>query len=169
MSPRRSSLRRPGRSSTCRPVAARPAGGVLQRAAQVTVLVTLGLLAAACGPQEGALTSLAVGDCFDDPAATVDLTAVPVVPCEEPHRYEVVGTELVPDRALPGVDLGELALEACADRFAAYVGVRPEASELRSAVLVPTPGGWEDGDREALCLATDPEVSLVGSVAGAAR
>lgn len=132
-------------------------------------LVGLGLLLVACGPQDGDVEALAVGDCFDEPAASIDLEAVPVVPCDEPHRYEVVGTVALPDSVGPGPGLEEAAVEACAAPFAAYLGVRPEESTLRSAALVPTMQGWEDGDREALCLVTDPDGSLVGSIAGAGR
>jgi hypothetical protein len=129
----------------------------------------IGLVLTACGLEEGAVAALAVGECFDEPAGQVGLTAVPVVPCEEPHRYELVGTVLLPDGAVPGVDLEAAALAACADPYTAYVGVAPEDSQLRSAALVPTVEGWADGDREALCLVTDPSASLVGSVAGAGR
>jgi len=129
----------------------------------------LALVLVACGPDEDAVAGLAVGDCFDEPATASDLSQVPVVPCEEPHRYEVVGSVLVPDTAQPGTDLEPVALAACSDSFDRYIGLPPEESELRPAVLTPTEDGWDDGDREALCLVTDPAASLVGSVAGAGR
>jgi hypothetical protein len=135
----------------------------------VLTVAVVALLLAACGPQEGAIAALAVGDCFDDPPSGVDLEVLPVVPCDEPHRFEVVGAVLVPDDARPGPGLEEVAVSACAGPFASYVGVEPEDSELRQAALVPTVEGWADGDREALCLVTDPSGSLVGSVAGARR
>jgi hypothetical protein len=136
-----------------------------------TLLVSAGLvlLAVACGPAEGGIATLAVGDCFDDPGGTLDLEEVPVVACEEPHRYEVVGAVLLPDGAGPGADLEDTAVAACAPSFTSYLGVSPDDSALRSAALVPTAEGWRDGDREALCLVTDPEGSLVGSVADAGR
>lgn len=135
----------------------------------VPVAVILALTLVSCGPEAGAVATLAIGDCFDEPTTTADLSQVPLVPCEEPHRYEVVGSVLVPDSAQPGADLEEAAVAACADSFASYVGVAPGESELRSAALAPTEAGWADGDREALCLVTDPGASLVGSVAGAGR
>ncbi|MFP4310367.1 MAG: septum formation family protein [Nitriliruptoraceae bacterium] len=140
------------------------------RLARVTVPLLLGLVLAGCGSQEeGAVEALAVGDCFDEPAANSALTAVPVVPCEEPHRYEMVGAVLLPDDAVPEAEVEATALESCEDPFTAYVGTAPQDSHLRPAALVPTAEGWAEGDREALCLATDPSASLVGSVAGAAR
>lgn len=137
--------------------------------ARAAVLVLLGGVLAACAAGEDAVASLAVGDCFDEPPAASDLEAVPVVPCAEPHRYEVVGAVLLADTVVPGGDLEEAAVEACAGAFESYVGTAPEDSDLRRAALVPTTAGWEDDDREALCLVTDPQGSLVGSVAGAGR
>lgn len=135
-----------------------------------TVVITaMVLLVAACGPQEGAVAALAVGDCFDEPGSSSALEEVPVVACDEPHRFEVIGTVLLDDDAQPGPELEEEAVAACAGIFTSYVGVEPEDSELRQAALVPTAEGWADGDREALCLVTDPTGSLVGSVAGAGR
>lgn len=133
------------------------------------LVAAVALTLSACGPGEGEVAALAVGDCFEAPGGTDGLEEVPVVPCEEPHRFEVVGTVLLPDDARPTLDLEEVAVEACSETFAGYVGVDPEDSELRSAALVPTVDGWQDGDREALCLITDPQGSLVGSVAGAGR
>lgn len=135
----------------------------------VPAALVLALTLTTCGPEEGAVAALAVGDCFDEPTAATDLSRVPLVPCEEPHRYEVVGSVLLPETARPGADLEEAALTACADSFARYIGVTPEESELRNAALAPTRSGWADGDREALCLVTDPGASLVGSAAGAGR
>ncbi|MFP4147870.1 MAG: septum formation family protein [Nitriliruptoraceae bacterium] len=137
--------------------------------ARITAGLLLGLVLTGCGPEEGAVEALAVGDCFDEPPAESALTTVPVVPCEEPHRYELVGAVLLPEDAVPDAGLETTALERCEDPFTAYVGTAPEDSDLRSAALVPTVEGWAEGDREALCLVTDPSASLVGSVAGAAR
>lgn len=143
----------------------------MTRASLRTVLVSagVGLLVVACGPTEGGVGALAVGDCFDDPGGAAGIEVVPVVACEEPHRYEVVGAVLLPDTARPGPDLENVAVDACAPSFTSYLGISPADSALRSAALVPTDEGWGDGDREVLCLVTDPEGSLVGSVAGAGR
>jgi len=131
--------------------------------------VSLALVLVACGPDADAVAGLAVGDCFDEPVSASDLTQVPVVPCEEPHRYEVVGSVLVADTAGPGDGLEQAALAACSGPYDRYIGLPPEESELRPAVLTPTEEGWDGGDREALCLVTDPAASLIGSVAGAGR
>jgi hypothetical protein len=124
---------------------------------------------AACGPQDDAVAALAVGDCFDEPPSATELDTVPLLACDEPHRYEVIGAVLLPDDLVPGDDLEAAAIEACAEPFERYVGAAPEGSTLRRAALVPTVSGWEDEDLEALCLVTDPEGSLVGSVAGSGR
>jgi hypothetical protein len=142
---------------------------MIRSSTAVSASAALALLVVACGPAEGGIGALAVGDCFDDPGASVDLEELPVVACEEPHRFEVVGSVLLPDDARPGADLEEAAVEACAPSFTSYLGISPDDSTLRSAALVPTAEGWDAGDREALCLVTDPEGSLVGSVAGAGR
>lgn len=143
----------------------------MSRAAVLGTLLgaAIAMLAAACGPQEGAVAALAVGDCFDEPGASTALEEVPVVACDEPHRFEVIGAVLLDDDAQPGPALEEEAVAACAASFASYVGIEPEDSVLRQAALVPTAEGWADGEREALCLVTDPTGSLVGSVAGAGR
>jgi hypothetical protein len=77
--------------------------------------------------------------------------------CDLPHDSEVyavlVGEEVgfgdYPGRR----ELEETAGRACEERFAEYVGIPYDDSELASRPLVPTRLSWEAGDRRVVCLA----------------
>jgi len=130
----------------------------------------LGLLLTSCGPGEGAVTDLRAGQCLDRPETATAIEEVEVVPCDDPHDLEVFALVELPDGPYPG-DSGrsQVAQEACADRFAAYVGVEPSASARSTGFLVPTEQGWDEGDREVVCLLYDPDERLTGSMRASQR
>ncbi len=130
----------------------------------------LGVLLSSCGPQEGAVSALQVGQCLDRPGTSTAIEEVDVVPCEDPHDFEVFALVELPDGSYPGDDgLSDAAQPACTDRFAAYVGVEPSDSVLATGLLVPSEEGWDDGDREVVCLLYEPDERLQGSMRGTQR
>lgn len=130
----------------------------------------LGLLATACGPGDEAVTDLRAGQCLEKPENTTGIEAVEVVPCDDPHDLEVFAVVELTDGPYPGESgRSQAAQEACAGRFAAYVGVEPAASALATGFLVPTEQGWERGDREVVCLLHAPEERLTGSMRASQR
>jgi hypothetical protein len=79
-----------------------------------------------------------------------------VVPCTQPHEYEVTGELTLPDRDRPPTETGEgswddVVGEPCAARAAAYLGHEPAAPW--SAGWVPvSAGSWTAGKRTVTCM-----------------
>jgi Septum formation len=97
---------------------------------------------------------LAVGTCFDVPAAATDISTVTRHECTEAHDAEVFhvgeyteGTDypisLSLDRYLDG---------ACVPAFATYTGADFDSSEdLTVGYFYPSRDGWDSGDRTITC------------------
>lgn len=126
------------------------------------------LALAGCG--QGNVFELSVGDCFDDPSVTEQVSDVPLVDCAEPHHNEVFEVFELADGDHPGVDAVEAAAgEGCLAAFEPFVGAPYATSELYLGWLSPTEDSWDGGDREVVCYLYEPGVRLEGSMAGAAR
>jgi hypothetical protein len=136
----------------------------------VLLAAIFGVLLSSCGPGEGAVSALRVGQCLNQPGTTTDIEEVEVVPCEDPHDFEVFALVELPDGAYPGDSaLSDTAQPACTDRFAAYVGVEPAESVLATGFLIPSEDGWEGGDRQVVCLLYEPDERLQGSMRATQR
>jgi hypothetical protein len=113
-----------------------------------------------------------VGDCFDDGEvfASEDnqVDSVPGVPCSKPHDNEVYAVFDVGMSSFPGDEMGELAHEACLERFESFVGKDYDSSSLDIATLYPTSESWHrQNDREVICAVYDVAANkLTGSVKG---
>ncbi|MBN2624041.1 MAG: septum formation family protein, partial [Acidimicrobiales bacterium] len=72
--------------------------------------------------------------------------------------------------SLPGADEMEaIVTDQCLPVFETFVGVPYEDSVLQVTWLEPTPGSWDAGDRELLCMLVDPAGEMTGSAQGTAR
>jgi hypothetical protein len=102
-----------------------------------------------------------VADCFND-AGLDAVEEVTVVPCTDPHDYEVFHVFELADGAYPGVDAIETSwIDGCLARFEAFVGTTFEASLLDISAIYPTEETWNElGDREVLCSVTAVDGSL---------
>jgi hypothetical protein len=111
-----------------------------------------------------------VGDCFDDGSTFADeeVNSVPGVPCSKPHDNEVYAVFDVSLSSFPGDRMGDLAHEACLERFESFVGKDYESSSLDIATLYPTSESWHgQKDREVICAVYDVDAKkLTGSVKG---
>lgn len=113
-----------------------------------------------------------VGDCFDDgnvfASEDNQVDSVPGVPCSKPHDNEVYAIFDVTMTSFPGDSMGDLAHEACLERFEAFVGKDYESSSLDVASLYPTEESWNhQNDREVICAVYDVDANkLTGSVKG---
>jgi Septum formation len=111
-----------------------------------------------------------VGDCFDDGSTFTDaeVDSVPGVPCASPHDNEVYAVFDVGMTSFPGESMGDVAHEACLERFESFVGKDYESSALDIATLYPTKESWNgQNDREVICAVYDVEAKkLTGSVKG---
>lgn len=147
----------------------------------LTVLGALGLAGCTAeGPRNSAgqvtapvptdVFSLQVGDCTG-PLTSGTVGQVTLVPCAQPHAWEVfAATELQGD-AFPGAGkVQDQAEEFCNDQFKVFVGVAVNKSEYHLTVLQPTKQTWNDaGDRQVTCLAGDGEGKTEGSLRNAGK
>jgi len=141
-------------------------------------LVVLGVFLAS-GSTVGA-GSIERGECFvdfsqfeTDATGTGEVNSVDRVDCAEPHALEAyyVGPAYESYDEYPGTEeIDDVALTSCRQRFERFVDFDWESSELDFWWLTPTPGGWDQGDRELVCLAGDFDKEMtVGTLEGAGR
>lgn len=114
--------------------------------------------------------TLKVGDCFNDTSGT-EITEVPVVPCSDPHDFEVFYEFDMPDGEFPGSEaIYAKGDEACMAPFEEFVGAAYETSVYDFSYLTPTEGGWDElDDRAVQCYLYEGEGKITGSAAGTAR
>jgi Septum formation len=120
-------------------------------------------------PVEVDAYKLEVGDCFAE-VPEGELVTVPVVPCAEPHIYEVYAQLMIPEGDYPGDDaVFEQTDELCIAEFEPFVGLSYEESVLDVFYLSPTEESWLDGDRAVTCSIYDPGEDVSGSLRGVER
>lgn len=127
-------------------------------------------------PQPGAgentdVFTIQVGDCLNDAGSEgEEVSEVPTVPCTEPHDSEAYASIIMDDGDFPGQQAAnDQAVADCTIEFNAFVGLDYETSKLNFAYYFPTEASWANGDREILCLISDPAGKATGSLKGAAR
>jgi hypothetical protein len=120
----------------------------------------------------GDVFQLQLGQCFDSPSATSQITDVPTVPCDQPHTNEVYAVfDLVGD-AYPGdAVVQQQAAQGCLERFEPFVGLAYEQSVLDASYLSPNEQGWTQiGDREVICYIYRLDgTQVTGSLQGTAQ
>jgi Septum formation len=112
------------------------------------------------------------GDCLaSDPSVQGgEVSEVPKVDCEEPHFTEVFHTYTIDAGELPsGAEMEGIVQDQCVAEFESFVGMPYDQSALEITWLEPTPESWERGDRELVCMITDPAGETTGSLEGANR
>lgn len=136
----------------------------LRIGSRVAAAVAIGLALVACQQAPGgegsdgetvSVFDLEVGDCWT--GATDDVLEVEVMPCDQPHVFEVYtlvdytdgGDEYPGETAIQG-----FSESVCLDAFSAYVGTDYETSEFFYFPLVPSESTWAAGDREVVCNLT---------------
>lgn len=102
--------------------------------------------------------SIRPGDCLDESTTDVDevvRSSVTVVPCGEPHSFEVYAQFDMPGGAYPSPEEFEAAISTgCLEPFQGYFGIAFEDSILGFMNYQPTREGWvEANDREITCMA----------------
>ena len=113
-------------------------------------------LLSGCTLLPGAVTDLAVGDCFDEPATEGDVSEVQHQPCDQPHDAEVFLVLQHPadsSAAYPVISgFDDYIAENCVPAFATYTGRDFESdTEYDLGYFRPTLTGWGEGDREFTC------------------
>ena len=114
--------------------------------------------------------TLQVGDCLNDADAGETVSAVPTVPCAEPHDSEIYASFILGDTSFPGIDaVLEEADAACLSGFESFIGVDYLDSRYDFSYYYPTESSWGNGDREVLCLVYDPSGEKVTGTLESAR
>lgn len=105
------------------------------------------------------VAALSTGDCIEDPGIVAVIENVESVSCAEPHEVEVfavadlTGPGTADGSRYPGEDeIYESGMEVCVPRFTGYVGSSYESSVYWIDAWTPVEEGWDDGDREVLCV-----------------
>jgi hypothetical protein len=153
-------------------------------AARAAGALALLLLAAGCSdaPEPGPTASASptsssadpfdvdVGDCVDSTSGSGEVTQIPVVPCAEPHVGEAYAAVQMPDaEQFPGDDAVVGSARGCEEPFEEFVGTALLGSQLRVTYFHPTAESWAKGDREILCIVSDPVGPVRGTLRGASR
>ncbi|MCA5892024.1 septum formation family protein [Isoptericola sp. NEAU-Y5] len=109
-------------------------------------------------PTEVNAVQLVLGSCLDELPADGPVGRVRVVPCDEPHRAQVVGrTDAARTAVWTGApDAVRRASLACGPDLLGPAG-RESADTLRFVVWTPSKESWEAGDRTGLCLAASDD------------
>ena len=121
------------------------------------------------GPRTSAF-SMKVGQCVQLPTGD-NITDLETTDCSALHDAEVFHLTQVTENERPSdSELEDMGGDACLAAFEGYVGIPYEESELDYTILYPSPGSWEEGDREIICFiisgdGTDTQLS--GSMRGA--
>lgn len=101
--------------------------------------------------------SLRLGDCLPD-VQTGELTrTVDLVPCEEPHKAQVIALFDLKGTFTTRDDISQQAEEGCVERFSSYVGSKVRDTRLGLIDVVPPD---ETAFRESpgvICIAVSPE------------
>lgn len=104
--------------------------------------------------ETGAIRS---GDCFNSGAQPVQM--VTVVPCGEPHDYELFFSYDMTGGPYPGEDaIKQDWMQACMDPFQGFVGRSFDDSSLDVSAIYPTEVTWTgQQDRQVLCSVTSAD------------
>lgn len=121
--------------------------------------------------EEATVFAIEVGDCLaSDPGVQGEVSDVPKVDCGEPHFTEVFHTSTIDETELPAAaEMESIVQDQCVGEFESFVGLSYDQSALEITWLEPTPESWERGDRELVCMITDPAGQTTGSLEGANR
>lgn len=116
---------------------------------------------------------LAVGQCFDLPTKSTEITTVVKHDCTEPHDAEVfnVAEYTGSETSDPGSTAWDRYIDAaCLPVFESYVGESVDVSEtLTYGWFYPSVDSWNSGDRTYTCYASRiDEAKLTQTIKGSA-
>jgi hypothetical protein len=148
----------------------------------MAIIVAVGIIAVIAGGfwlfrdrLSGSAQDLAVGDCFDEPDVTTNITDVQHQPCTDPHDGEVFAVlEYAPDgtaTTYPIIDtFRDYVSDQCVPVLQSYTGRTVDevfTAGFSFAYLYPSLDSWNDGDREITCYLTkQDETKFSGTLRG---
>jgi hypothetical protein len=128
------------------------------------------------GSSSESVFNIKPGQCFIAPTdVKAELSKLTRTPCTKPHTQESYAevtyrpsAATSTTSAFPGNDaLSSFAQGACAQRYAAYVGIDYLDSKLFFTYLLPSARSWEQNDdHDVLCFVTTTGAKLTSSVKG---
>lgn len=110
--------------------------------------------------------ALRVGDCFDNPASTQNVTSVTGMPCTRAHNAQVFAQfKATGGSHYPGsAALKKQATTGCNARIAANVDRSRVTSTMTVRFVFPEQGSWFLGRRTVSCLIVDSTADLKSSL-----
>ena len=122
--------------------------------------------------QNQSADDLVVGQCFDEPSSSVDITTVVKHACTEAHDAEVFNVvEYNEGDTYPiSIAVDSFIEEQCIPAFQAYVGeAYADSTDYSLGYFYPDANGWSKGDRTFTCyISREDDTKLTQSVKGAA-
>ena len=116
---------------------------------------------------------LVIGQCFDEPSSSVDISTVVKHACTESHDAEVIHVvEYNEGNTYPvSLSVDSFIEENCVPVFQTYVGeAYAESVDYSLGYFYPDETGWGQGDRTFTCYVTREDgTKLTQSVKGAAN
>lgn len=102
---------------------------------------------------------VAAGHCIAELPDDGSVSQVTLVPCDEPHEAQVVGTNALQQDTWPG----QAAVD---DEIAAWCEMDRAALELgfQAVVWTPTESSWSQGDHRGVCIAWHQDGAVTGSL-----
>ena len=117
---------------------------------------------------EQSADDLAVGTCFDLPAANTDFSTVTRHDCTDAHDAEVIHVaEFTEAETYPiSLTLDRFIEDACVPAFASYTGQDyATTNEFSIGYFYPSRDAWENGDRTVTCyVARQDNAKLTQSI-----
>lgn len=115
--------------------------------------------------------ALKIGDCIPEDLSETEFTETSVVPCSEPHLFEVFHEFDLRDGDFPSdEEIWDAVFTECEPAFEDFVGTAWEESALDYTMLQPTDWSWTTmKDRLVQCLVMDPAGEVTGSLRGTGR
>lgn len=117
-----------------------------------------------------AVTDIRYGDCLQNLGSnSTNFVSedIPVVPCSEPHVFEVFGVTNSTAATFNATAIDTETNQYCLAAFLSYVGIDFDNSTLGVTTLFPTQSSWDQGDREITCLLKNAtETTVTGSYKG---
>ena len=123
----------------------------------------------------GQVTSLAAGDCIDEPSGSTTITDVQHQPCSDPHDGEVFAVLAYPTTTssdYPGATAFEdFVRQQCLPAVQTYTGRtldEIDAAGMSYEYFYPLDSSWTDGNHTVTCYLTKTDgTKLTGSVKAA--
>jgi hypothetical protein len=118
---------------------------------------------------------LSIGDCYDNLLGDANVHSVSLTDCSRPHRNEVFAVLRIdagPNTPYPGVtELRRLAGDRCkSEPFTDFVGAHYySGSPLMVDTIFPNPTTWAQGDRDIICVISDPAGPVTGTMRDSER